>query len=168
MAGSSEPQREREVQRYLQTWQVAQGSSFNVALNVDSIAAEHLHGNGYTPQASSDKALTAFAQLAVLRLNVRRAMVSLIDGSTQVILTEATRSVRLDPLDASPQPSRTTNSSSQSSANNIMAEDDLWRKETASPPSPLHCWKLTCDSVGDSRHLDSVTFRCHVRARPHQ
>ncbi|KAK2017053.1 hsp90-like protein [Colletotrichum eremochloae] len=95
----SEAQREREVQRYLQSWQVAQGSSLNVALNVDSLAAPDLHGNGYKPKPSPDKALTAFAQLAVLRLNVRRAMVSLIDSATQTILAEATRAVQLGDLD---------------------------------------------------------------------
>ncbi|WYZ36969.1 hypothetical protein EsH8_II_000475 [Colletotrichum jinshuiense] len=95
----SEAQREREVQRYLQSWQVAQGSSLNVALNVDSIAAHDLQNSGYKPKASSDKALTAFAQLAVLRLNVKRAMVSLIDSTTQTILAEATRNVQLADLD---------------------------------------------------------------------
>ncbi|GJD04433.1 HSP90-like protein [Colletotrichum higginsianum] len=95
----SEAQREREVQRYLQSWQVAQGSSLNVALSVDSIAAPDLHGSGYRPKPSSDKALTAFAQLAVLRLNVKRAMVSLIDTTTQTILAEATRNVQLGDLD---------------------------------------------------------------------
>ncbi|KAI9151416.1 Hybrid signal transduction protein dokA [Paramyrothecium foliicola] len=99
MSRMSEPQREREVQRYLQSWQVAQGSSLNVALNVDSIAAPDLRETGYKPHASSDKALTAFAQLAVLRLNVKRGMVSLIDASTQTILAEATRNLRLGDLD---------------------------------------------------------------------
>ncbi|KAK2037757.1 hsp90-like protein [Colletotrichum somersetense] len=94
----SEAQREREVQRYLQSWQVAQGSSLNVALNVDSLAAPDLHGNGFKPKPSPDKALTAFAQLAVLRLNVRRAMVSLIDSATQTILAEATRVIQLGDL----------------------------------------------------------------------
>jgi len=37
----------------------------------------------------------AFAQLATLRLNVRRAMVSLIDSKHQYILTEATKTVSL-------------------------------------------------------------------------
>ncbi|EFQ35727.1 hsp90-like protein [Colletotrichum graminicola] len=94
----SEAQREREVQRYLQSWEVAQGSSLNVALNVDSLAAPDLHGNGYKPKPSPDKALTAFAQLAVLRLNVRRAMVSLIDSTTQTILAESTRALQLGDL----------------------------------------------------------------------
>ncbi|KAK8876921.1 histidine kinase 4 [Apiospora arundinis] len=88
-----EHQRERDVQRYYQGWSSAQGSSLNVALNVDSLAAADLQGIGYKPKGSQDKALAAFAQLAVLRLNVRRAMVSLIDGSNQMVLAEATRSL---------------------------------------------------------------------------
>ncbi|KAF6812001.1 sensor histidine kinase response [Colletotrichum plurivorum] len=96
---TAEPQREREVHRYLQSWQVAQGSSLNVALSVDSIAKDDLHSTGYQPKASPDKTLTAFSQLAVLKLDVRRAMVSLIDSTTQTILSEATRNVQLSDLD---------------------------------------------------------------------
>jgi len=51
--------------------------------------------NGTAARASQDKALTAFAQLATLRLNVKRAMISLIDSSTQYILAEATKSLSL-------------------------------------------------------------------------
>jgi GAF domain-containing protein len=52
---------------------------------------------GYRPtvKASFDKSLTAFAQLIVLRLGVKRAMVSLIDSTRQYILAEATRSLSL-------------------------------------------------------------------------
>ena len=81
--------------RYYQPWLAAHGSATNVASNVDSIAAADLHESGYRPRSSQDRALTAFAQLATLRLNVRRAMVSLIDSKYQYILTEATRTVSL-------------------------------------------------------------------------
>ncbi|OHE92457.1 hsp90-like protein [Colletotrichum orchidophilum] len=120
----SEAQREREVQRYLQSWQVAQGSSFNVALNVDSIAAQDLHGNGYKPKASADKALTAFAQLAVLKLNVKRAMVSLIDSTTQVILAEGTRNIQLGDFDhlQDPQSSGLNNGDDQTNS----GDSELW------------------------------------------
>ncbi|KAG9251287.1 hsp90-like protein [Emericellopsis atlantica] len=94
MSSALDSQREREVQRYLQSWQVAQGSSLTVAQNISSIGAPTDHAD-FTPKASSDKALTAFAQLAVLRLNVKRAMVSLIDQTSQTILAEATRNLRL-------------------------------------------------------------------------
>jgi hypothetical protein len=58
---------------------------------VESTAQVDLHGRGYEPRVSRDKASTAFAQLAALRLNVERGMVSLIDGSSQYILAEATK-----------------------------------------------------------------------------
>lgn len=51
--------------------------------------------DGYKPKSSGDKALTAFAQLAALRLDVRRSMISLIDSTQQYILTEATRTLSL-------------------------------------------------------------------------
>lgn len=51
--------------------------------------------DGYKPQFTRDRALTAFAQLACLRLNVRRAMISLVDSKSQIILTEATRTLSL-------------------------------------------------------------------------
>lgn len=82
---------DREVQRYYQPWLAAHGSSLNVANNVESIAEWDLKGKGYQPRASRDKALTAFAQLIALRLDVKRCMVSLIDSNNQYILAEATR-----------------------------------------------------------------------------
>ncbi|KAK8002317.1 impB/mucB/samB family protein [Apiospora arundinis] len=88
-----EAQREREVQNYYQGWLSAHGSALNVALNVNSLAATDLKGVGYEPKPSPDEALAAFAQLAVLRLNVKRAMVSLIDKTHQMILAEATRNL---------------------------------------------------------------------------
>ncbi|CAK1359409.1 Virulence sensor protein BvgS [Cercospora beticola] len=83
---------ERETQRYYQPWLAAHGSSLNVAKHVDSIAQFHLQKQGYQPKTSRDKAITAFAQLVSLRLDVKRCMVSLIDTTNQYILAEATRS----------------------------------------------------------------------------
>lgn len=83
---------EREVQRYYQPWLAAHGSSLNVAKHVESIARLDLHSQGYQPRNSRDKAITAFAQLVALQLNVRRCMISLIDYANQYILAEATRS----------------------------------------------------------------------------
>lgn len=55
---------------------------------MDVRSDDHSNGNawgltfeGYKPRASGDKTLTAFAQLATLRLDVRRAMVSLVDST---------------------------------------------------------------------------------------
>lgn len=103
MSSSSELQRDREAQGYLQSWQIAQGSSLKVARNLDNIVASHPEAAGelpgHTPQASSDKALSAFAQLAVLRLNAQNVLISLIDASTQTVLAEATRNLSLGDLD---------------------------------------------------------------------
>lgn len=55
------------------------------------------------PRPSPDRALTAFAQLATLRLNCRRSFISFFDRSNQYIVAEATRSLSLETLDASQQ-----------------------------------------------------------------
>ncbi|KAI5204636.1 hypothetical protein E4T38_04634 [Aureobasidium subglaciale] len=46
-------------------------------------------------RASPDRALTAFAQLATLRLNCKRAAISFFDRDNQYILAEATKSLSL-------------------------------------------------------------------------
>jgi signal transduction histidine kinase/CheY-like chemotaxis protein len=92
---------EREMHRYYQPWLNAQGTSINVAAHVQDLAEvddftqSTLSDQGFRALASRDKALTAFAQLAALRLNVRRCMVSLIDSKHQYILAEATRTLSL-------------------------------------------------------------------------
>ncbi|THW91507.1 hypothetical protein D6C86_01640 [Aureobasidium pullulans] len=89
------------MHRYYQPWLDAQGSSVNVAdhvqdlAQVDDFAINTLSDKGFRALSSRDKTLTAFAQLAALRLNVRRAMVSLLDSSHQYILAEATRTLSL-------------------------------------------------------------------------
>lgn len=68
--------------RYYKPWKDAQNSLVDVKADEDSNGkAWGLTYEGYKPRASGDKTLTAFAQLATLRLNVRRAMVSLIDST---------------------------------------------------------------------------------------
>ncbi|VUC28961.1 unnamed protein product [Clonostachys rosea] len=133
MSGSSELKREREVQGYAQSWKAAQGSSLNVALNVDSIELYELRGNGFTPRASRDKALTAFAQLAVFRLGVARGMISLIDQNAQHVLAEATQNLKLVDLDGqsdhSPSSRGAPNVSAKSSPSvksHAIAHNDLW------------------------------------------
>jgi signal transduction histidine kinase len=49
----------------------------------------------HVPRSSYDTTLSAFAQLATLRLNTRRALISLIDRTNQYILAEATQTLSL-------------------------------------------------------------------------
>ncbi|RMD39250.1 hypothetical protein DV735_g5878, partial [Chaetothyriales sp. CBS 134920] len=51
--------------------------------------------DGFTPQNSQDRALTAFAQLGALRLAAKRCVITLIDSKNQYVLAEATRSLSL-------------------------------------------------------------------------
>ncbi|KAJ4373932.1 hypothetical protein N0V83_002671 [Neocucurbitaria cava] len=52
----------------------------------------------YVPRPASDASLAAFAQLAAMRLQAQRSMISLLDGQFQYILAEATpkTSLRFD------------------------------------------------------------------------
>jgi hypothetical protein len=92
---------EREMHRFYQPWLDAQGTAANVVDHVQDLAAvddfaiNTLSEQGFRPLASRDTTLTAFAQLAALRLNVRRAMVSLLDSKHQYVLAEATRTLSL-------------------------------------------------------------------------
>ncbi|ROW12165.1 hypothetical protein VMCG_00121 [Cytospora schulzeri] len=89
-----EAARERDLHRYYKPWKTAQNNLTGVRPN-DRGNAWNLTYEGYKPRASGDKALTAFAQLATLRLNCRRAMVSLIDSHQQFIIAEATKTLSL-------------------------------------------------------------------------
>lgn len=125
---------EREVHRIYQPWLSAHGSSLNVANHIESLAQDDLDEQGYEARSSRDKALTAFAQLVALRLDVRRCMISLIDTSNQYILAEATRTVSI--------------------ASSRTAEDDeLWLGSAVlSRPDAMceHCLINTCTAVDDS------------------
>jgi signal transduction histidine kinase/GAF domain-containing protein len=79
------------VSRYYRPWLDAQ----NLVNAADGSGSKGLTYDGYRPQNGRDRSLTAFAQLAALRLDARRAMVSLIDTHRQFILAEATRTVSL-------------------------------------------------------------------------
>ncbi|KAI4847585.1 hypothetical protein E4T44_04429 [Aureobasidium sp. EXF-8845] len=58
-------------------------------LNSDEAVAKH------RPKSSPDKALTAFCQLAAIRLKMRRAMIFFFDSAHAYILAEATRTLSL-------------------------------------------------------------------------
>ncbi|KAF5569963.1 histidine kinase [Fusarium phyllophilum] len=180
MSSSAELQREREVQGYFQSWQIAQGSSLKVARSVDSISAPSQINDAHTPQPSSDKALSAFAQLAVFRLNVKRCMVSLIDSSHQYILAEATRNLRLGSLEEEPGAKKTDDKKDSKIAE---YDSDLWlgtsilfRPEAVCE----HCLHNTCIGrdpdgktytasgliVPDCRLDDRFKSRVYVQSEP--
>jgi hypothetical protein len=50
----------------------------------------HAIPSDYVPASASDASLVAFCQLAAMRLNAARSLISLIDGEYQYILAEAT------------------------------------------------------------------------------
>jgi signal transduction histidine kinase/CheY-like chemotaxis protein len=176
MSSSAELQREREVQSYFQSWQIAQGSSLKVARNVDGISAPSQINDANAPQPSSDKALSAFAQLAVFRLDVKRAMVSLIDTNNQYILAEATRNLRLGTLADDP-----TDNQKPSSISNYSS--DLWLGTSIlSRPDAVceHCLNNSCTGrdpdgttytasgliVPDCRLDDRFKSRVYVQSEP--
>ncbi|KAK1976747.1 hsp90-like protein [Colletotrichum cereale] len=82
----SENRRERETFRYGPS--LISQATYNDASNL--IPPSEL-------LSSSDPALTAFAELGVLRLNASRALISLFDGKYQYIVAEATPSLSLAP-----------------------------------------------------------------------
>ncbi|KAM0342188.1 hypothetical protein ACHAPQ_000171 [Fusarium lateritium] len=181
MSSSAELQREREVQGYFQSWQIAQGSSLKVARNVDGITAPSQINDAHAPQPSSDKALSAFAQLAVFRLNVKRAMVSLIDTSHQYILAEATRNLRLGTLEDEFGAGKAGGNKKNSKINDYNS--DLWLGTSIlSRPEAVceHCLHNTCVGrdpdgssytaagliVSDCRLDDRFKSRVYVQSEP--
>lgn len=80
----------KDAYRYYRPWLDAQS-----LVDAADGSGKGLTYSGFQPQTSRDRSLTAFAQLATLRLDTRRAMVSLIDSHHQYILAEATRTLSL-------------------------------------------------------------------------
>ncbi|KAJ5689062.1 hypothetical protein N7462_003454 [Penicillium macrosclerotiorum] len=75
--------REREMHLYLPYWGFSQSEKF---------AQQSV---GRHPNTSRDNVLTVFAQLASLRLNAKRALISLFDRTTQHVIAESTPSLSL-------------------------------------------------------------------------
>lgn len=108
--------RERECHKYVPGYEIRLAIITALALIVrytcryyepfQRIMSRAADSSESQPHAASDKALTALAQLGALRLNCRRAVISLFDRRHQYILAEATRSFCLhssvpqDPDDA--------------------------------------------------------------------
>ncbi|KAF4956083.1 hypothetical protein FGADI_4108 [Fusarium gaditjirri] len=181
MSSSAELQREREVQNYFQSWQIAQGSSLKVARSVDCINAPSQVNDAHAPQPSSDKALSAFAQLAVFRLNVKRAMVSLIDSSYQYILAEATRNLRLGSLEDEPGAKKTADDNKDPGIAEYNSELWLGTSILSRPEAVCeHCLHNTCIGgdpdgktysasgliVPDCRLDDRFKSRVYVQSEP--
>ncbi|OJJ44216.1 hypothetical protein ASPZODRAFT_750130 [Penicilliopsis zonata CBS 506.65] len=71
----------------------AAASILDVAITTSVPIAVGEAGSNSDPLISPNLALTSFAQLATLRLNTKRALISLIGREAQFILAEATRSL---------------------------------------------------------------------------
>ncbi|KAI2603044.1 uncharacterized protein GGS25DRAFT_78789 [Hypoxylon fragiforme] len=84
---STELARQRDLNKYYQPWL----DSKKLKTVPDNVGSDEAP----TARCSHDTTLTALAQLAALRLNVKRGMISLIDSSSQIILAEATQTLSL-------------------------------------------------------------------------
>ncbi|KAI4718236.1 hypothetical protein E4T48_05589 [Aureobasidium sp. EXF-10727] len=87
-AGSEPPydvEHEREFYKYFQP----------IKLGLANLSVRGDQSSPPRARASPDRALTAFAQLATLRLNCKRAVISFFDRDYQYIVAEATRSLSL-------------------------------------------------------------------------
>lgn len=113
------------VTRYLHPWiEANQPTSLNRAV------FPHDDQPMPAPEGCSDTALAAFAQLGALRLNARRALVTLLSSDTEYVLAEATKSMSLqyDSVeDAHDDPWLGTCSFLRSEGLNDFAVDS-WRK----------------------------------------
>lgn len=86
----SEKKREREVLQYVAAYRdLPNLEELDSGPDSSHLPADHL------PQPSTDSTLTALCQLAALRMNAQRALISLIDDKCQHVLAEATPRVSL-------------------------------------------------------------------------
>ncbi|KAG5926932.1 hypothetical protein E4U42_002808 [Claviceps africana] len=123
----SEAVRERETFRY--------GSPF-----IQRSVLYSPNGPPFEPRLgpSPDSALTAFSQLAVLRLKTSRALISLFDTTNQYVLAEATPDLGLE---------------TECSAGNSAGNDSLWLSNTAIPRTYGVCGHVLTAclrSIGDA------------------
>lgn len=84
---TTELARQRDLNKYYQPWLDSK--------KLKAVPADTGPDAARPVRRSHDTTLTALAQLAALRLNVKRGMVSLIDSNTQIILAEATQTLSL-------------------------------------------------------------------------
>jgi GAF domain-containing protein len=133
------------VYRYYRPWIDAQSLVGTADGTGTSLGVKGLNDAGYQPQTSRDRSLTAFAQLATLRLDTRRAMVSLIDSSQQYILAEATRTLSLF------------------SPNAEKAEDDVWLGNAILNKTDAICYHtFSATYTAKEENGDTVEAECMV------
>ncbi|CAI7570877.1 unnamed protein product [Penicillium palitans] len=82
---------ERELYKYLKPNEVFQPGP-SVPATLEDVQNQH---TAYISRPSPDTALTAFAQLGVLRLKAQRALISLFGRDQQYVLAEATQTLSL-------------------------------------------------------------------------
>ncbi|KAF4764182.1 hypothetical protein HAV15_001429 [Penicillium sp. str.  len=82
---------ERELYKYLKANEVFQPGP-SVPATPEDVQNQQ---TAYIPRSSPDTALTAFAQLGVLRLKAQRALISLFGRDQQYVLAEATQTLSL-------------------------------------------------------------------------
>lgn len=124
------------------------------------------------PSACHDTALAAFAQLAALRIGVRRAFVTIVTRQTEYVLVEATRTMSLqsdivvDPADSS---WLGTSSFTRTDGINDLAIDG-WRKarslrDLPSEPSHYYTEKLAAHwcLYSDAKHDSTASQRAFVQ-----
>ncbi|PLB51478.1 sensor histidine kinase/response regulator [Aspergillus steynii IBT 23096] len=116
-----EAAREREMHLYLPYWGFSQSEKYAQ------------QSTGYSPNVSRDNVLTVFAQLASLRLDTKRVLISLFDRTTQYVVAESTRKLGLR---------------SQKSGE---SSDALWRGVQQLPRDEIPMCKLAMDSFTSQR-----------------
>ncbi len=87
----SDRKRERDVLSFFPAFRHAPRIELGDSPETDGIPSD------FAAQPAADPALAAFAQLAAMRLNAQRSLISLLDGQYQYILAEATPKTLLRP-----------------------------------------------------------------------
>jgi signal transduction histidine kinase len=94
-----ETARERDLYQYATSLTnliaAGQTESTNVLIRYYQPSSSPRFALERVPRSSYDTTLSSFAQLATLRLNTRRALISLIDQTNQYIIAEATQTLSL-------------------------------------------------------------------------
>ncbi|KAH6686966.1 hsp90-like protein [Plectosphaerella plurivora] len=121
---TSEAARERETFKYASS---LIDKSVRLVATSESAPVDHL-------TSCSDTSLIAYAQLAVLRLNAKRALISLFDGQHQYVVAEATPTAPLTPRMAARD----------------MAPGELWLCGTAMPRPAGVCARVLTDHDGNA------------------